>query len=401
MSLSNRFTCLLALLSLVIPSCLFSYLDQYLEPQDVSATEGLPSSLVAGAVSAISGEFTDCATDIFLQGPEPLVVNRVYTSFCREKPWAFNHGELLILGDVLYKEAPSLIIALRQSSGAQLDYICKKTAGMEKLKKLPFKLVSPKGVMHGASAVSGQTNLKNQRVFLDVKSDCIIAESGGGDKKYFKRSGGRTEEGWPLCRQISEEKASGGVIVYEGLGKGVIKAQTIRCLSRKSGQEYSSIKLFEKQTGKHEVVQKMTTSDGRQYAFFFHHHSYKVKEKGRTSERIYPVNRFYLSRVDHPHAPKEEYQYAQKSIGKDLQLIEKSRKGGKRFLQVEYYHEGLNAVGGEVGDLFLKDSEDFRLDRVKKLKAPVGPSDTPIVTHRFDYHAEKKEGKIATILQGA
>ncbi len=71
-------------------------------------------------------------------------------------------------------------------------------------------------------------------------------------------------------------------------------------------------------------------------------------------------------------------------------MTEKSRDDGKRFVHIEYYHEGANHVGGTVGTLRLKD-DDYRLDRVKKLRAPVGPDEKPITTYRFDYQAVVKK----------
>ena len=117
--------------------CLFSFFSlaatqEYVEPQDVATTEGLPSSLVNQSVCAITGEYTDSILDVTIPGPEPLVISRVYTSFSTNRGWFFNHYDKLILGNVNYEGAPAHIIVFRQPSGAQLDYISEK-------KREPFK----------------------------------------------------------------------------------------------------------------------------------------------------------------------------------------------------------------------------------------------------------------------
>ena len=79
---------------------------EYGEPQEVATTEGLPSSLVHQSVCAISGEYVDAIVDVIIPGPEPLVISRVYTSFCGEKPWNFNHYDRLVVSDVFTTVLP-------------------------------------------------------------------------------------------------------------------------------------------------------------------------------------------------------------------------------------------------------------------------------------------------------
>jgi RHS repeat-associated protein len=366
--------------------------QEYPEPREVATTEGLPCSLVNQSVCVISGEYTDSALDLVIPGPEPFTVSRVYTSFSSGKPWSFNHYDNLILGTVVYEGTPSYIIAFRQPSSAELDYIFEKKEGYQKLKKLPFKLVVPKGLTNGASVLSGKTNVKNQTLDFYPEEELVVAQSGSGSRKTFKKIG-RTEEGWPVCGQVSEEKPNGSRFRYEGKGKGISGAEEIICENKESKKIYSSIKFSEKPIGHEMRLQTLTTSDGRKLSYFFKHHHYRVKEKTKTSEVTTPVDRFYLCKVDHPYAPTEKYIYGEKALSQDLQITAKLRDEGRRFLHIEYYHKGVNHVGGEVGTIDIKEKDDFRLDRVKKLKAPVGTDQTPITTYRFDYHASLKKHK--------
>lgn len=140
-------------------------------------------------------------------------------------------------------------------------------------------------------------------------------------------------------------------------------------------------------------LQTLTTNDGRELSYFFKHHCYKIKEKGRNAESTSHVDRFYLTKVKHAYAPHETYRYEEKALSSDMQITSKSRDEGNRFLNIDYYHKGVNHVGGAVGSIDIKEKDDFRLDRVKKLQAPVGHDNTPITTHRFDYHATLKKHK--------
>lgn len=325
--------------------------QEYTEPQEVATTEGLPSNLVNQSVCVISGEYTDSVVDVVIPGPEPLTVSRVYTSFSSRKPWSFNHCDNLILGNVSYQGVPSFLIAFRQPSSAQLDYIFEKREGYQKLKKFAFKLVVPKGMANGASILSGKTNLRNQTLHFYPDKELIVAQSGSGSRKMFKKKG-RTEEGWPICGQLFEEKPNGSRIRYEGGGKGISGAEKIICENKESKKVYSFIKFSEKLIGK-EVLQTLTTSDGRKLSYFFRPHRYRVKEKSKNAEAITSVKRFYLCKVDHPFAPPEKYVYEEKALSQDLQITAKQRDGGCRFLNIEYYRKGVNHVGGEVGAMFF------------------------------------------------
>ena len=257
---------------------------------------------------------------------------------------------------------------------------------------MPFKLIVPKGLTNGASELSGKTNIKNQTLHFDPDDETIISQSGAGNRKTFKKIG-RTGEGWPLCGQLSEEKINGSRIRYEGKGVGISGAAEIICENKETNKRYSSVKLSEKPIGNDMILQTLLTSDGRKLNYFFKHHRYHLKEKNNLCETRTTVDQYYLSDVKHPYAAPETYHYKEKALSRDLQITAKLRDEGRRFLHIDYYHDGVNHVGGEVGDIFIDKKDDFRLDRVKKLQAPVGTDQTSITIHRFDYHAAMKKHK--------
>ena len=84
----------------------FGLLGDSLKPQecqDVTAIEGLPSSLVNQTVCAISGAYTDAVIDLILPGPESLVIQRSYSSnggINLGHSWSLNHRTRLLFSSV-------------------------------------------------------------------------------------------------------------------------------------------------------------------------------------------------------------------------------------------------------------------------------------------------------------
>lgn len=373
------------------------------DPQEVSVAEGLPSNLVNQTVCVISGEYTDTVQDLVLPGPEKLVIQRFYGNKSHGSVgcgWCFNHGEKLVLGHALYgkNKNPIWIIALRQPSGSQLDYIHYKSKASLKKKDLRFDLLFPKGLTNGNTSLSGRSNLKNQEIHFYPDEKKIMTTSGAGNRRTFIRAG-RTEEGWNLCGQLKEEKVNGSLYQYEGKGKDW--DCRIRCLNNLTQQLYSQIK-FKNRKLSEDAPLILTTSDGRTLKYFFQKHKYKHKERGKNESNVTRVTRCYLSKVEFPHLPYEHYDYKEKALNKELQISCKYRPEG-RFLQTEYYHKGINRLEGNLHNIVIQDVDDFRLDRVKRQKAPVGPDQTPITIHSFVYHCNVKKnrkGEVKELLEG-
>jgi RHS repeat-associated protein len=371
---------------------------QYEEAPSVATTEGVPSNLVNQSVCVISGEYTDSVLDVVLPGPESLVIQRHYSS---KSPgsfghsWSFNHRENLIFGEAIYDKdepIPVWLICLRQPSGAQLDYIYPKSKDISKKKHLSFQLLVPKGMTNGANHLSGQTNLKNQAVHFYPENQKIVSISGSGSRSTFVPIDYDEEDGLVMWRQETEEKANGSLYTYECKPKDLTKLSRIICQSKKMGTRYSYVKFEQVDASEEHPIVAIKTSDGRHLKYHFKRHRYKRTEKTRTTKDTYHITNYYLSKVDHPYAPHEHYEYEEKELSKDLQLVCKKRPGG-RFVAIDYYHRGINRVGGLVGCITIDDDDDYRLDRVKKLQAPVGTDQTPITTHRFVYHCKLKKHK--------
>lgn len=365
---------------------------QYHEPKEVASTEGLPSSLVNGAVCVISGEYSDSVQDIVLQGPETFSLQRSYGSNAGGNfglGWSVNHYERLILGNVTYKNQPVWIIGMRQPSGTQLDYIHYKTNKASKSNDLNFELLLPKGLTNGAAGLSGRTNLKNQEMHYYPETEKFMSISGAGNKRKYKKIS-RTKEGQNTYSLNIEENVNGSIYEYEGKNKNW--DMRILCKNKNTQKTYSHVKLKYKMTDKKKVTH-LTTSNGQNLAY--HYTVRKHKQKLGTVNRTYIETDYerYLSKVQNSYAPTEHYYYTKKTDSFDLHLTSKYLPKN-RFIQIKYYRRGDNPVGGIVGRVHVpKNEAHYRINRVKSLAAPVGTDNKAIITHRFDYHCKEKYRK--------
>ncbi|WP_068466632.1 RHS repeat-associated core domain-containing protein [Candidatus Protochlamydia phocaeensis] len=351
----------------------------------VATTEGLPSNLVNQSVCVITGEFVDQSTDAVLAGPEPLVMSRFYSSQdiggWGGGGWSTNQRDISCVAE-RFSQHPDkrntkcLSFILAQSSGARLTYEHDLLTKSE-LKKRPVEpqLVVPKGLTNGGDEISGKTNIKNQKVFFFGGQEYMQIVSGAGHIRYYHKRA--VINAGTIYHQTAEYKINGAAILYE---QGDIQFHTkkITCRNLATQQDYSYLEF--KQPGKFRdhLTLDLKTSDGKSIRYKFHKH--KPHE--------YPIA-YYLEEVTKPHMLSERYEYSERESDKYLNLSHKWI-AGRRMLAVDYYHRTTNHVGGAIGSISLE-KKDYRLDRVKRLRAPVGEDGELIPIYRFEYHINRKK----------
>ena len=327
-----------------------------------------------GSVCAISGEYVDSVVDLVIPGPEPLIIARHYGS---HSGWSYNHVDKIRIFSAYYNENDylSTIMDIRHASGSRHNYFYPRTKDVENHKKLKFKFLMPKGFTN--AALSGKSNMKNQKMYLDFDNRTIEAKSPAGDQSFFTRVS--REDDYHFYVQQKMETVSGNRYVY-----------------KKSKTEWQSLPCITCENSKTEkLYSKVTVEDGEDYSFNlitsndrtlnYHHRKHIINRK--TYEPIIeqmvddPQTFYYLDRVKNPSSPKEYYKYGKRDLNDGLQIKCRVRSNGNQenFLKTRYYHYGDNHVGGKIGDVKLKYTDDYRIDRVKCQSAPVGTSMNPLL----------------------
>ena len=220
--------------------------QETVEANSFSSTEGLLSSLIANHVAAISGEFVDHATDCVLAGPEPLTLQRSYSShpsigifgfeaqslnpnttaeigskYCA---WQFNHlTSLHVQLDLTQHTRHGEISAFvphaffSQMLHRKLILVPK---GLYPRNNCSLPLLHQKGVTNCSSgAVSGRTNPKNVVAHLyDKHKKCDVTFGSGNLRHYKSHFKDMSHDGaigiWKFSPQY-EKKANGNQIIYQ------------------------------------------------------------------------------------------------------------------------------------------------------------------------------------------
>lgn len=334
------------------------------------------------SVSVISGAWLNTETDFALVGPEPLILNRSYsTEHLLHNQlgyhWCFNRPQRLVIEENTHHhtfkaryEQASGITTLHTSS-----YRTKEGA-------IALSLKPTKGLTNCRSGKLGaRSNLYQLALLLDPKCGHCVARSGSHHVAYFKhakthsRSNPQTADDldWKVhhFRLDFERQLNGNWLVFNPSPSQLTtynptKKITYNWLSF----HYANPKQLD-----------VTASDGK-WAIY----SFALDEK--------TGKQHYLEKVKYSHQKELNYEYAFKSQrhAPALPLLKKKMWPEGRFQAVDYYHRGNNVVDG-IGSFTVADEADFRYHRIKTCLAPVGTDATPIAIERFVYQEDNFGGK--------
>lgn len=357
---------------------LFMYAnEQYTEVPEVSCTEGLPSSLINGSVCAISGEFRESTIDAVIPGAEPLIIGRNYAN--KSNPFSsLNQIDSLSINYLDETKKPLVVVRLRQSNGSQIDFVHSDDKKAQKLNSRICRLKSPKGLTNGASRLSGCTNLKNQSVILYKKKKNVVVINGAGDKSTFSWTSDFS------CRQKELKKINGSTCRYQR-DASKTNLSSIVCSNRKMTHDFSSAQ-FTYSKNKDFSISTVHTSDGKKIKYSFGRSIAEVND-----DPAHLCARYYLQKIENSSAPDITYYYIKKSCSPEFQISAKVLPED-RYLSNFYYEKGSNRVGNCLGNIEIKSSDDYRLNRIMLQKAPVGTDKKPHVTHRFVYRHKNRNG---------
>lgn len=356
-------------------------------------TSGMVSTIIDGSVSAITGDFIDSQVDIILPGPEPLILQRSYSSgddsqdfFCRS--WHFNHPYGFAVHGSGESRNKDYRAHLGESSGGMVTYKGSTKASKGSVLLKPSKL---KGMTNcGNGEISAKTNLKNNDMHLYFPDfRCKVWSGSGGMRSFIEVSDGHLNLEF-------EKKPNGNRIFYKYRPDRYI--ESIRAANDYGDVTYSSINFILPNNLKDfrkDPYMRLEASDQSKVTYRFSKHRFDIRKKEH-------ITKYYLSDVERTDKPWEKYEYEVKDKDNYLMRVCSKKRPEGRFLSAEYYAVGANNVG-DMQMVHITKKEDFRNGRVRVLKAPVGPDATPVITHRFIYHAKIKEEKweLPEVLDGA
>lgn len=323
----------------------------------LATLEAGPSAIVADCVSAISGDFFDTHIDLTSCGPQPIVIQRTYSSSVNE--WHFQHMPFLEVGSSQGEH--HLLAGYHDDNGSGMMYQAhvSKTS-VSNIRGHSFTLpksIFRKGLTNcGAGEICGRTNWKNSKIVFLKK---------GEDKFYLLRHGSRVD-------RIFSRAERAGKHHKKGASLGEFHLEEEKHPNGNSLQySYSNENLNEvkavNRSGEVLEILNVAISDTRMKSLI------TWSLGNRQIQYLLDEKKKRLRQVLSTHSPKVQYVYDEHD-----RLTKKILPEG-RFLKIHYYDNGKNK------------------GRVWNLSAPVGSDETPIVTHTFAYedgntHVKDAEG---------
>lgn len=333
----------------------------------LASLEGDPKTIVYNSVNVITGDYINLETDISLPGVEPLTLQRFYCSANLATPniieaWPFNH--FIQIGH--FQDDDNKHIELHDSFGALLAFD-KKTIRQECLNKRVTN--TPQGVL------SGQTNLKNKS--LRTIGDETILKDGTGTSYHFPK----LKES---KRRLSKvKKANRNEVSYEYDHYHYENSNhhyITRILARNQPGKPLCDLNFRLERGSKKEKHLIVSSQGQDLAtYHFKLAKYELDLKGDWQ--------YLLTSVERRQDINEVYHYGiLRNKHKNYSKLFKIERPDGRFLEIDYFREGDNAVW--PGHNCAVNGE--RIGRVMHLKAPAGSQNTTIPIYRFLYDPSRR-----------
>ena len=342
------------------------------------------SVMVNNCVNIISGDFVETCTDLSVAGPEPLTFQRFYASGDYStrllyQGWRYSLNNYINVRTYLSSSGKEEFFSADyiESSGRSAVYHAHFPKHGNKMTANFYMKKCGKGFTNcGSGTISARTNPKNTSIIYDKKEKTIDVSSASGSTLTYELHKDRKNI-YPL---ISEKLLNGHLFEYI-YDKKQKHCRKVKLWDSSKKNLFGQIEMFDRgeiKTSKRPSREfHVKASDGQSVRYVL------LKEGD---------DRYYISEVHCAHAPLVKYEYADVNREDHAEYIVKKIFPDSRFLNIEYYNKKeLNSS-----------SKDFRVDRVKKLLAPVGTDAKPIVTHRFVYHgnATKHHDRPDEVLDG-
>jgi RHS repeat-associated protein len=336
----------------------------------------VPNAFV-GMVNVITGDLVDQEVDLVIPGPNPIVIERSYSSSFNdygslEYGWDLNHSMRVrttyddsnfFFSGHIYSNFKA---NLNEGLGAITQFEGKRGSSRTTITQTSID----QGMTNcGKGEISGKTNPKNRYALLKNKKkqeNWLLVEGTGTIHLFQGKS--RVED-----RDLELVKTTfpnGNHLSYH-YDK---KTDTSHCDLR-TPQDWllGEFKMSNQQLDKQKYEVRIDFLNGRNISYCFKGHG-----RGRNS-----LSKWKLSHVNRPDAPSVDYSYYQNSA-----RIRKKAYPNNRYVNVAYWQKG-HVDGSHIH------SGDARINRVSGLAEPVDADESPVQTYRFSYELRPngKEGK--------
>lgn len=321
--------------------------------QNLATLGGEPSSIVNGCVNAITGAFIESEVDLWIPGPDPLAVQRVYTN---TGGWSINQPEMV------------------QKHNSVTTYIQKgMTATFSKHKDI-YKVRAEnyrKGLTNcSANSMSGRTNPHNLTMTLENKH--FTLHDGSKTVKHFALE-------IPVRQRVDEYETQ----VYTGYGLDYEqKPNGIRTV-----YSYQNSPLGW-------TIQNVLNINSKSQPLNwikFDYDNFKLNPRmvayandGQSGHCEYKFTNSHprlLQQVLSTQIPETHYEYNSATGFMKRKICPENR-----LVEIDYYDEANPYLA-------VKDKEHTHYGRVFCIRAPVGKDSQLFTTHRFFYEIYKKSNK--------
>ncbi|MBF5058597.1 RHS repeat-associated core domain-containing protein [Candidatus Neptunochlamydia vexilliferae] len=358
------------LLLFLLPFFLFAREEN---PYEMAVFGGEPNSIVAGCVSAITGEFFTNTEDLVVRGHEPIRIQRRYYSRNDRghfAGWNYSFNYLcasLIIGAWL--EIP-------EKSGIRVTYCIDPTTSQYKpVKNIGGLSNCPTGEL------SARLNVYNNRASLSKNKKQITVQGADGSIRRYETDIDVSRlpplyPGLVPYRLVSEVLPNGNKTYYQWVNlHGVYEVKEVRTISPK-GKLFAKVGFsYDKPDKDHLYSVTVNSSDHRKICYRFNPH-FKHKKK-----------RYHiLKNVTFSDRPREEYDFW--GAEKGGVLLSWKQLPDARNLNIHHY-----CLGRNNGFNINIREDNFRYKKVKILMRPVGEDSKLVPSHRFFYRPGKYKEK--------
>lgn len=330
----------------------------------ISNLEGEPSSIIGGCVNVITGDFFDIQRDVVLIGPEPLVLERAYSSsrdYCGSlyNGWNFNFE-----GRLSFENKPERRhYHYTGPFGSHFTFKGSKNIG----KPVPLSNGMFKGGITntGSGHISAKTNLKNWHCSKEIYDDLYKIRKGDGSELFFhdKELFLETFPSGTKREWTHANKKVNGVLAYNREGQ-IINSFKFNYLSEKGFKKSRRLCVL--------------CSNGKTINYKFHFFKNDGEGPGEP----------HLTEVERPNDLKEIYVYERYGFDENyFNRITEKRLPNNRFIKVNYYPNENEGLYDETGE--LKPISPAWAHRVKTLLGPVGTDAVAHEIYRFNYYFDE------------